>query len=230
MELTLESAFSTGGLVGHTSYLLLVISMMMRQINMLRILVIASSFVAIAYDGIWLKDPVGIFWESLLVAVNIVQLMIVYFENRMVRFSPEEEAFGNKRLLELERGERRKLLNKGLWVTGAPGTVLTREGEPVSHLIYVASGEVMIKSGGRAVAICEPGTFIGEMTVLDGEPATGTAIVSNEALYWMVEADVLRKLVVDKPEIGQALQKSFADNLKDKLVQSNQVITELAGS
>lgn len=72
MELTIESALSPGGLVGHTSYLLLVVSMLMRRMWLLRILVIASSLVAITYDMVWLKDPVGVFWESLLVSVNVI--------------------------------------------------------------------------------------------------------------------------------------------------------------
>ncbi len=221
MELTLESAFSTGGMVGHTSYLLLVISMLMRQINLLRIFVIASSFVAIAYDVIWLKDPVGVFWESLLVAVNIVQLTIIYFENRMVRFSPEEEAFRTAWLADMEKGDCRRLLAKGLWVAGEPGTELTREGEPVPHLIYLSEGEAAILSHGREVAVCGAGSFIGEMTVLQGDSATGTAMLKTPSRYWMIEAGVLRKLLESKPEIGQALQSSFTANLKDKLVRSN---------
>jgi hypothetical protein len=75
MDLTLESAFSTGGLVGHASYLLLVLSMMMRGMTLLRIFVILSAFVSILYDMVWLKDPVGVFWESMLVLVNIVQFV-----------------------------------------------------------------------------------------------------------------------------------------------------------
>ena len=54
MELTLESAFSVGGLVGHTSYLLLVVSMLMRRMFWLRVFVIASAIVAITYDAVWL--------------------------------------------------------------------------------------------------------------------------------------------------------------------------------
>jgi len=49
VELTLESAFSTGGLVGHFAYMLLVLSMVMRRMIWLRILVILSALVAIAY-------------------------------------------------------------------------------------------------------------------------------------------------------------------------------------
>ncbi len=223
MELTLESAFSTGGMVGHTSYLLLVISMMMRNINMLRILVIASSFVAIAYDTIWLKDPVGVFWESALVLVNIVQLTIIYFENRLVRFSADEEQLHNTWLNGMEKGACRRLLNKGLWVNGETGTTLTRQGEPVDHLIYLATGEAEILSAGRPVAVCGPGAFIGEMTVLEGDAATGTAILTETSRYWMIEAERLRKLVEAKPEVGQALQAGFTANLKDKLVRSNRI-------
>ncbi len=76
MDLTLKSAFLTGGMVGHLSYVLLVLSMVMRRMSLLRMLVIASAFVAITYDWFWLKDPVGVFWETLLVLVNIVQLSI----------------------------------------------------------------------------------------------------------------------------------------------------------
>ena len=70
MELTLESAFSTGGMVGHLAYLLLVLSMVMRQMYLLRILVILSASIAIAYALFWLKDPIGVFWESLLMGTS----------------------------------------------------------------------------------------------------------------------------------------------------------------
>jgi hypothetical protein len=228
MELSLESAFSTGGLVGHASYVLLVLSMMMRRITVLRLFVIASALIAMFSQVIWLKDPVGVFWEAMLVLVNVVQLLIVYFENRLAQFSPEETAFCEKRLGNLDRADCRRLLNKGLWVTGQAGAVLTCEGEAVSHLIYLASGEVEIQSGGKTVAKCAPGAFIGELTVMDGEPATGTSFVGQEARYWMIEAGVLRKLVHDRPDIGQTLQRGFTLNLKEKLVQSNRIITEAA--
>ena len=225
MELTLESAFSTGGLVGHTAFLLLVISMMMRNLTTLRILVIISTLFAIAYDGIWLSDPVGVFWETLLVLVNIVQLSIIYFENRRARFSDEESEFIAQKLPNLEKGFCRRLLNQGLWISGEKGAELTQQGEPVKHLIYLADGEAVIHSGGKAVATCTKGSFIGEMTVLNAEPATGTAILDQSSRYWMIEADALRKLTKSKPEIGEALNAAFTIGLKDKLQRSNQLIS-----
>ena len=104
MELTLESAFSVGGLVGHASYLLLVVSMLMRTMFWLRILVIASACVAITYDAVWLKDPVGVFWETTLVLVNIVQIVILWRADRIARFTEEEQSFATTRLRGLSHG------------------------------------------------------------------------------------------------------------------------------
>lgn len=82
MELTLESAFSSEGALGHFAYLLLVSSMLMRRMFWLRLLVIASALVAIAYSALILTDPVSTFWETLLVIVNIGQLSLSWWQDR----------------------------------------------------------------------------------------------------------------------------------------------------
>ena len=229
MELTLESAFSTGGMVGHFAYLLLVVSMLMRRMFLLRIFVILSAIVAIAYALLWLKDPIGVFWESLLVVVNAVQLAITWHQNRSARFSEEETVFMKNHLPNLSMSDRRKLLNRGIWISGDTGTELTTEGQPVSHLVYLASGQALVISGGRAVAVCEPGAFIGEMTALRGEPASATVKVNKAARYWAIEADQLRDLVRKNTDIGVALEGSFARNMRDKLVRSNKFIQDSGG-
>ncbi len=229
MELTLESAFSTGGMVGHVSYVLLVLSMVMRNMTLLRILVIMSALVAICYDWFWLKDPVGVFWETLLVLVNIVQLSITWYQNHSAHFSAEEAEFMQGHLPNLSMSERRKFLNQGLWIEGEPGTVLTQQGEPVENLVYLAMGQAMVMSAGRVVAVCEPGAFVGEMTVLEGAPASGTVKLNQKARYWMIEAENLRNLVKKHPEIGNALEGSFARNMRSKLVRSNKFIVDSGG-
>ena len=153
-------------MVGHFAYLVLVVSMLMRRMFLLRIFVIVSATVAIAYALLWLKDPIGVFWESLLVVVNAVQLAITWHQNRTAKFSDEETVFMQGHLPGLSLSDRRKLLNRGLWISGEIGTELTTQGQPVDHLVYLASGQAMVISGGHPVAVCEPGTFIGEMTAL----------------------------------------------------------------
>lgn len=106
---------------------------------LLRTLVIVSSLIAIIYDLVWLKDPVGVFWETPLVLVNVAQLAYSWFLSKIIRFSEEEKAFLSSQLPGLTRTEGRKLLNQGLWITGDAGITLTTQGVAVQQLIYLYS-------------------------------------------------------------------------------------------
>lgn len=221
MELTLDSALSPGGMVGHLSYLLLVISMMMRSMTVLRLLVIASAFAAIAYDTIWLKDPVGVFWETLLVTVNIVQIGREALRERRARFSPEEWKFVTARLNTLKKADARRLLNRGIWVDGTPGTVLTTQHQPVTHIAYLVEGEVDILVDGQKVGCCLPGNFVGEMSVLGNRPASATAIVSAASRYWLIPARDLVDLQENDPDTAAAFHSGIARDLRNKIISSN---------
>ncbi|MFK7743808.1 MAG: Crp/Fnr family transcriptional regulator [Roseobacter sp.] len=229
MELTLESALSPGGMVGHLSYLLLVISMLMRDITKLRILVIASAFVAIAYDTIWLKDPVGVFWESLLVTVNLIQIGREWVNDRRARFSPEEHVFVKARLSMLSKADARRLLNMGLWVNGAVGDVLTTEQQEVTHVAYITEGQVDILLGGQKVGNCGPGNFVGEMSVIKNERASATAIVASPARYWLIPSAQLQLLQEKDPEMAQAFQAGIARDLRNKIISSNAATEAASG-
>ncbi|MGJ8603785.1 MAG: Crp/Fnr family transcriptional regulator [Marivita sp.] len=224
MELTLESAFSIGGLVGHLSYLLLVLSMVMRVMWVLRVLVILSAFVAIAYDFIWLKDPVGVFWETLLVLVNIVQLSVTYAQNRFEKFDGREAAFVHDAFPGLSNKLKRKIIRKGAWHDADVGTKFTQAGSPVDNLIYIADGTVEITGKETTLGQCLPGDFVGEMTVLTKAAATGTAIALTPITYWAIKGDDLRSLVATNEEVNQAVYASFHRNMLTKLVAANSLL------
>jgi CRP-like cAMP-binding protein len=221
MELTLESAFSTGGLVGHTSYLLLVISMLMRTMFWLRIFVIASALVAITYDAVWLKDPVGVFWEATLLIVSVVQITLLWRENRVARFTEEERLFRDTRLRGMAEGEARRLMNAGAWADLPDGEVLTVEGQPPAHLAFVASGSIGIHVNGRRVAECGPGAFVGEMSLVDEGTASATARVEGAARVWRIPVARLESLRQSRPEQTAALDASIARDIRGKLVALN---------
>ncbi len=228
MELTLESALSPGGMVGHLSYLLLVISMMMRSMTWLRMFVIASAFTAIAYDTIWLKDPVGVFWESLLVTVNIVQIAREWLIERRTSFTEEEMRFVKARLSTLSKSDARRLLNMGLWVDGPKGAVLTTEHEEVDVLAYLVSGRVDVFLNGKRVGACGPGNFVGEMSVLNHAPASATAVVAEPSRYWVIPAHRLRALQETDPELAGAFQTGIARDLRNKIMSHNAALSNSA--
>ena len=221
MELTLESALSPGAMVGHFAYLLLVISMLMRSLTWLRIFVVVSATIAILYGAIWLHDPVTVFWEGMLVVVNVVQLVLIWIGNRRAQFNEDERRMMDERLQGLSPRQARRLLDMGLWVEGEPGTDLTEEGQPVRHLVYLLSGEVAIQVDDRIVGQCEAGNFVGEMSLVDGGPASATARVTQPSRYWMISTDRLRKLRVDGSPLWSALEVGIAQDLKRKIMASN---------
>lgn len=207
--------------MGHFAYILLVASMLMRSLTALRLLVIASALVAIAYAVFWLRDPVSWFWESMLVLVNVFQIVRQWLANRRARFSPEEEHFVAERLSSLSRHEARHLLNLGVWMDGFEGTILTTQGEPVQHLVYLIDGKVDIYSDGERVGACVPGNFVGEMSVLEGGQASATARVASPSRYWLIPAEQLRQLHRKSPKVAAALELGIARDLRTKIISAN---------
>lgn len=222
MELTLNSAFSVGGLIGQLSYVLLIVAMLMRQMLRLRMFVIASACLGIVYAVFWLNDPVTAFWQVLLVMGSALQIAREWMKDRSVRFSPDEEKFVKERLYTLAPGEARRLLNMGVWADGATGTKLTTQGKPVDNLVYLVDGEVDIRFDGATVGACLPGNYVGEMSVLNGGPASATALVSEPSRYWMISAEQLRTLHAEAPSIAAALELGIAKDLRHKIMAANE--------
>ena len=92
--------------------------------------------------------------------------------------------------------------------------VLFNEGDKGSDMYVVRSGSVrvFIKSGGKekTLAILGPGEFVGEMSLLTGQPRTATAIVLEDAELLVVGARVLEEMIVQNTEIALRLIRKLA--------------------
>jgi hypothetical protein len=221
MELSLDSAFSLGGMVGHLAYVFLVLSMLMRSIVALRIFFVVNVLLNILYVTVWVRDPVQLFWESTLFLINIIQLVLIWFQNRRASFSEEEQVFAASRLRGLSRSQTRQLLDSGRWWDLIPGTRLTVEGERPTHLTYISSGYVGIFVGDQRVAGCGSGRYIGEMSVLDREPASATVTVERLARVWQLSTETLDRLVERKPAVAAVLEAGIARDMRSKLLEGN---------
>lgn len=221
MQLTLDSLFSPGDLIGHLAYVFLVLSMLMRSIVALRIFFVCNVLLNILYVMVWVQDPVQLLWESLLFLINVVQLVLIWWTNRRAQFSQEEQDFAASRLRGLSRGQTRQLLDLGHWWDVLPGTVLTVEGERPLHLTYIASGSVGIHVAGQRIAACGSGHYIGEMSMLDREPASATVRVEQPARLWQLPTEALDRLSERKPAIAAVLEAGIARDMRSKLIDTN---------
>ncbi|WP_298498248.1 cyclic nucleotide-binding domain-containing protein [uncultured Maritimibacter sp.] len=213
--------FISDGFFGHLSYLLLIVSMMMRRMMMLRLFVLASAIAGIIFDFFFLSNYVGVFWQALLVAVNLFQIVMLWLRDHRARFRDEEQALINRFIHGGTPGSRRMLLDFGHWADLDPGEVLTVEGARPRHLTYLAAGEVAIRHGARDIAHMGAGHFIGEMSLMGEGKASADVVVSQPARVWQIERGKLDRMKVNQPHLFALIEGAISLGLREKLIDGN---------
>ncbi len=206
----------------HIPYALLVLSMLMNSMGWLRAIAIAAGVIRIINRAWFEVDPIIVFWEVIFVAVNVGQLLILWYYARRHRFAEHETHFAASMPASVDRRSIRRLLKLAEVRHAQPGEALTTEGAAVRELMFIADGVVQIERGGQIVAVCGPGDFLGEMSFVTGSPATATAAVVKPLRYLAFDQVRLRQALDADSDLKQAMDASFNRNLVGKLAKSGQ--------
>lgn len=183
-------------------------------------LIALAGLVGAAY-GFRQHGALAVVLPLLVALVGGVQAGRGLLAGRAARFEQHEHPLRKGPLAAMDRAAARHLLDQGLWIDASEGDVLTREGEPVTHLHWIADGEAEVLLEEVSIARCGPRSFIGEATVFSGEPATGTVRLVAGAKLWSIEAAVLRAYAEAHPEVRQILDHGFTLSLAEKLDAMN---------
>lgn len=221
MEFTLQAVFSPGAFFGHASYFLVVLAMLMSSILTLRVLALGSGIAGFFYSAMILADPVGAFWEVAFITANGAQLALMAWRSRMVHFSEEDHRFHQSAIPLVPAALARALINTGQWRDLGAGAELTRQGEAVQTLTYIAEGTVEIRVDGQLVAACHSGDFVGELGIFSDHPATATAVAVTPLRVLAFERPALMRAQRRQPEFRLALDAAFNTNLRHKLTAAN---------
>jgi CRP-like cAMP-binding protein len=208
--------------VGNLTYVLLVISMMMTRMLWLRLVAIGAGATGVMYAVFWLSDPVITFLESVFTLVNVVQILVIMYRNHLARFSEEERMFYDGIVPELEPHQALRLLRVGEWRDAKPGAELIRQGQPVSHLLFLRSGKVSVMVDNKLIGTCVGGSLIGEIGIATNAPATATIVVVEPVRYLAFERETLQKVMHADPEIASAMDHGNLRNLEKKLANMNE--------
>jgi CRP-like cAMP-binding protein len=155
------------------------------------------------------------------IVISIIGIARMYYVQSRLTFTDNELVFMGDVLSGLPRERARRLLDAGLWMNAAPGTVMTRQGKPVDDLIYIASGLATVNVNGKDIATVGRGAVIGEVTYRTGQPATATVTVSEDTVLLRFEVNALRAFVARNADIGAALEQNLANHLRAKLTSMN---------
>ena len=206
-------------IVGHTSFLLTALSFYVRDMMVLRALAVVSGVVGIAYNY-WL--PAGplwlvIFWLGVFVAINVVRIVGIVLDRRSIDFNDEEAELHETVFQNFSPVEFRKLMRIGEWRNAAQGDQLTSQGAIVSGLNLLFNGEVLVERDGAEIGRARDGAMIGEISFIQGGPATATVSATKPCRYVSWSGDELRKLLTRNPSMDIAMKHVFSIDLMRKL-------------
>jgi hypothetical protein len=162
---------------------------------------------------------IQISWIAISLA-GILRLYVAGLVAARIPFTDDERVFLRSKLPTLSKQQARRLLDAGYWIDGEPGSVITRESEPVGELVYLARGKASVSLDGHVIGYCHDDTFIGELTCMTGAPATATVTIAAASRYFCIGAATLRQLAGPGSALRRALEDSFAGDTRKKLVMA----------
>ncbi|MEC7761478.1 MAG: cyclic nucleotide-binding domain-containing protein [Pseudomonadota bacterium] len=183
---------------------------------------IASLLVLVGLSGAfnWPAAALQIVWA----VISAFGLARIYLQNSRLNFSDEEQTLIAYGLPRMARSTARNLLNRGVWVNAEPGTVLTAEGECVTHLHFMLHGAAGVTSGGADIAEIKRG-FVGEMNVMEAAPASATVTVAEPSRIFTVSGTTLRALAESDADFASSLSVHLARSTKEKLIEANRKLS-----
>ena len=190
----------------------------------LRVLTLFSAMLMIFYFSFIASDPlwINIFWKSLLILSTMWGVCRYYYARRHLSFSPIEKEIKNRNFAFFSDVEFKTVLSLGVLRPFVDGEKLIQNEDIVGRLFLLVSGAVTITDLAHEDILLRPGQYIGEMSFLSGNLASGTAVVAGEGcqcLYWM-QSD-LAALEHIEPALYRKLHDCFSIDVVQKLRTSS---------
>jgi CRP-like cAMP-binding protein len=123
-------------------------------------------------------------------------------------------------LEELASEERQALQQRGIVRTYQRGTALFHERQPSDRVLILQEGRVKLCSiteEGREIllAVRGPGDLLGELSAIDGEPRSATAIALEPVAALVIPPNAFTSFLESHPRAAVAIMQMLARRLRD---------------
>jgi len=95
-----------------------------------------------------------------------------------------------------------------------PGRVLTKEGEPGGEAFVVADGKASATLRKKKLATYGPGSFFGEMSLLDHGPRAATITADTPMHLLVLDPRSFVSLLDDVPSVSRKILRVLAERLR----------------
>ncbi len=133
------------------------------------------------------------------------------------QFNDQEIALREAFFADLSHTDFEKLLHWATWREIDAGQTLLTKGEKVAKLSLIFSGVAKVNVGNDNYVEIKAGQFIGEMSYISGNLASGTVVIAEKALLVEWPQEQLKTLVSQDTVIGNCIQSHFNRDLRHKL-------------
>jgi CRP-like cAMP-binding protein len=94
------------------------------------------------------------------------------------------------------------------------GVDLVREGEDGDALFIILDGEASVHHDGVEVARVGPGSYFGELAILDGAPRSATVVAASDVRVAVLGIRMFRTLLRELPDLAEQLLVGLAGELR----------------
>jgi CRP/FNR family cyclic AMP-dependent transcriptional regulator len=94
------------------------------------------------------------------------------------------------------------------------GKVLAREGNPGREFFVVVEGRATATRRGRKVATIGPGSFFGELSLLDNGPRAATVKADTDMRLLVLTSREFSSLLDDVPSVARRILRGMAERLR----------------
>jgi CRP/FNR family cyclic AMP-dependent transcriptional regulator len=95
------------------------------------------------------------------------------------------------------------------------GAVLTTEGKAGHEFIIVLEGEIEIRKGGQVITTRGPGSYVGEIALLDNRPRTATVVAKTPVVIEVIGQREFRSMLAEAPELSGEIMSTMAQRLAE---------------
>ena len=99
-------------------------------------------------------------------------------------------------------------------VTLQAGTVIFREEDHGDCMYIIYTGDILIHVGKTTVAVLHEKEVVGELSLLDAEPRSATAIAKTDCVLFKIEQEAFYELINSRPEIARGFIKILCNRLR----------------
>jgi hypothetical protein len=208
---------------GHIAFALIAISYLVKEIFYLRLLSIVACVAGISYNYFAPEKPLWtpIFWNGIFMAVNVVQLLILWQERRGIEFSEEQKEMYQMIFKNFSPLEFAKLMRLSKWLNFEEGATLITEKKETKFVYLIYNGEVSIAIGGKEITRLKDGAFVGEMSFITGNLPSATVKITKPTRLIAWSKEELRDLLHRNPAMESTMHATLGADLSKKLAPSS---------